>query len=242
MSGVVGSLALGSPRFWIAVLGGVLASAAVILILLKAVETATTPAVSLASLKPTPILSDKFLTLHESIDALKADYMAKINERQEAAAAFSANPSPQTKTRLQNANADWDFLQKVFANVLEVATYFALADTWRRATKWIAAAAIVAALGVVMLVWAINPPKAAEGSSASPAVLASVTPGTIHLSDAGQGAVRAKLGEKCSNKRDLGALLLDETQAGPDVLVQEPGCNALRLVLGSDWGSFQKQI
>jgi hypothetical protein len=48
------------------------------------------------------------------------------------------------------------------------------------------------------------------------------------------------LGAACENKSELAVLQLDDAASGPDVLVQEPGCNAVRLVLGSDWGSLSK--
>jgi hypothetical protein len=75
---------------------------------------------------------------------------------------------------------------------------------------------------------------------ASPAVISSPEHGRIVLTGAGQSALGEMLGAACENKSELAVLQLDDAASGPDVLVQEPGCNAVRLVLGSDWGSLSK--
>ena len=240
----IGSLPPGSERFWIAVVGGIVTAIGAGIILMKSVETATTPAISLDALSDeSEVSQDKFLLAgHGPVSKLKEDYISKINARKAAAEEFSTATTDtareQAKIKLENANADWDFLQKVAANVLHVASYFELAKTWKKSAWYIFAGAAVASVGIVTFVWAINPPKAAVGSAATPAVVSTAEQGRISLTDAGYSALGSKLGSACADKKELAALKLGDTDAGPDVLVQEPGCTAVRLVLGSDWGSF----
>ena len=243
----VGSLTPGSDRFWAAVIGGSIAALGAGLILMKSVATATTPAVSLATMPdPNDLDKDKYLLNdYASVKLLRKDFERAIEARNDASKAYNNAVDDaereQARIKLVNANTDWDFLQKVVANVLRVASYSELAKTWRRSGWYIGAGALLGGIGVVIFVWAINPPKAAEGSAATPAVLSTATQGSIVLTDVGYAAIGGKLGTACANRKELPVLHLGDTTSGPDVLIQEPGCNAVRLVLGSDWGSFSRK-
>lgn len=242
----VGSLVPWSFRFWVAVVAGILAALGAGLILLKAVKTATTSAVSLQTLADTKTLDqDRFLLQgYGSVEDLRGDFERKIQSRNEALRAYSAakdnDERAKAKISLENADADFAFAQQVAANVLQVASFLLVANTWKRSALFIAGGALIASIGTVAFVWAINPPKSAEGSAATPAVLSTPTPGRIVLTDNGRSVIGTKLGSECSNRTELTALHLGDTASGPDVLIQASGCNAVRLVLGSDWGSFSK--
>lgn len=240
----VGSLTPWSGRFWAAVIGGGLAALGAGLILMKSVGTATTPAVSLATMgNPEVLDKDRYLLNgHSSVDELRRDFAQKTDDRNSAALAYSTAKSDaereQARIRLENANDDWDFLQDVVNNVVQVWSYVDLSTRWRKAAWVIGAGAAVGAVGIVTFVWAVNPPKSAEGSSAAPAVLSTSKQGRIDLTDTGHSAIGPKLGTPCVDRRELAVLHLGDTPAGPDVLIQEPGCTPVRLVLGSDWGSY----
>ena len=88
--------------------------------------------------------------------------------------------------------------------------------------------------------WDSNPPEDAKASLAAPAIIGSLSEQSLTLSPAGQEALNVKLGAQCAISEPPKILFLSSTDAGPDVIVQQEGCNPVRLILGSEWGTVVK--
>ena len=122
--------------------------------------------------------------------------------------------------------------------LLSVASYQAVRNDWATCRKRVALGAAVGALGVAVFAYAANPPKDAKGTVASPVLLSTGQAGTLRLTNAGAEALGKKLA--CSagtSLKVLAVVALGDVNGGQDVLVTQPGCNPVRLVLTSDWGA-----
>jgi hypothetical protein len=74
---------------------------------------------------------------------------------------------------------------------------------------------------------------------ATPSVLTKPETITVTLTTQGQEALRNALGPHCAVTASLRALSLGDTEAGPDVLIQQKGCNIARFIAVTDWASVQ---
>ncbi|GAB2619673.1 hypothetical protein [Pseudactinotalea suaedae] len=243
----IGSLALGSTRFWVVVVGGLLALAGVGAVLWSTIAALTAPAVGLHALtgaKPPPgvedALADPYLLAGRAdAAALAADYRDAIAARAQAFREHYADPDDQAlRTAAQIADADVTHLDGLVGTLLDVTAYQALAQQWRRSRTTLVAGAAVAAIGISMVAWAANPPEGgAAGSAASPAVLTAPEEATLQLTDAGRAALSEKLGPSCDLDGSLEALVLDMGDAGADVVVTADDCTPTRLLLVPAWGA-----
>jgi hypothetical protein len=188
----LGSIQPGTDRFWAVVGGGAMAATGAAAILFGAVWTATSPPVSLASLKPGSWPNDTFLLeLHKDVGALRDEYEIALARRNETIAAHLHRPTKQTERAAQEAD-DWTVhLAHIVQNVLTVASYQAVARRWRVAARVMAAGATVAFVGLMILIWGANPP--AEGSAGTAAVGEALHADTPAIPE-GQGPAGRELG------------------------------------------------
>jgi hypothetical protein len=142
---------------------------------------------------------------------------------------------------VNDANGSYVALNATVITLLDTATYRNLAYRWRRSGAVILLIGVIAAGGIGLFVWAANPPPAVQASAATPAVLTTPSQATVTLTDAGRAALRSALGAGCPISSPLAALELGATDAGADVLVQQPGCSATRFVAVPEWASVQNR-
>ncbi|NKX55792.1 hypothetical protein [Arthrobacter mobilis] len=237
----LGSIELGTDRFWAATAGGAAAALGAALILLGAVRTATTPPVSLEGLQPDDWPNDKFLLeLRDNIAELRTDYKDALNRRNTAIEDNIANPTPETELAARTADTWAVHLSHIVQNVLKVASYQAVARRWRRSARLMAAGAALAFVGLMVFIWGANPPEEASAGSAGAAVVGEAATRTVELTVTGQSRLRGSLGDDCDASEPLQVMHLDQTPAGPDIVIQQDGCNPLRIVLTENWGFLRE--
>jgi hypothetical protein len=243
----IGKLQPSSSRFMVAVIGGGLAAAATVTILWFAIWVATTPAVSLTTLVTKPpaglggILTDRrFLGGNASVTELDDSFEAALNARKAAEVAYAEKPDVTHEDAAKAANAKVVSLSDTVQSLLAAVTYMRLAYRWRRAGAALLACGVLAAAGIGAFAWAANPPDDVKASMATPSVLTTPETVTVTLTAQGQKALSNALGRHCAATSTLRALNLGATSAGPDVLIQQQGCNATRFVAVTSWASVQK--
>jgi hypothetical protein len=244
----IGELQPSSSRFFIAVLGGGIAAAGAVTILAFAIWVATTPAVSLKKLAADPpaglgdTLSDpRFLDGRNSITELDNAYTAALNKRNAAFATLRQQDNDANRMAASAADAEVVSLSNTVSSLLEVVTYMRLAYRWRRAGAALLACGLLAAAGIGAFSWASHPPDKVKASMASPAVLTAPEAVTVTLTGRGEKVLRNALGSQCAVTSAVRALSLGDTESGPDVLIQQPGCNTIRFIVVTGWGSVQKR-
>jgi len=128
-------------------------------------------------------------------------------------------------------------LSGTVAALLETASYRNLVYHWRRTGLVIIGWGLAAAAGIGLFAWAANPPAEVKvkASVATPAVLTTPISATVTLTAEGRDALRDALGTDCSLSAPLAALELGKTDAGADVLVQQPGCAPARFIAVPGW-------
>lgn len=206
------------------------------------------PALTLTSLASgTPIhgteliIKDQFLLdKHDDLASLAKAYGDAVKNLKSTMDEFLTDPKNIPREPSYAAQSRVTYLAEVVQSLLTAASYEALSYLWRRSLVIIISGGVLAALGTSMFIWAANPPANVQASQANPVVLTSPDLGQVTLSEAGRRAVTEKIGTDCANKPVLNALVLGKTDAGPDVLLQEEGCETARLILVESWGSFNE--
>lgn len=244
----IGKLQPSSSRFVVAVVGGGTAAAAAVIILAFTIWVATTPAVSLKQLATRPpaglgdTLSDsRFLDGRNRVTELDDAYRAALDARNVAFATLRRHDSDENRAAAAAADAEVVSLNGIVSSLLEVVTYMRLSYRWRRAGIALLALGVLAAAGIGTFAWAANPPQNVTASSAIPSVLTAPQPISVTLTAQGQTALRNALGPQCAVTSALTALSLGNTNAGPDVLIQQEGCNTTRFVAVPAWASVQQK-
>jgi len=234
----IGSLMPGSPRFTQAAWGGGLAAAGTILILAGAVWTATTQPVRLSILKNgRPEFDDPALLQgRPDVEALRAEYIEAVGARQLAVQKNLKEGSTTSKKLSESADIHARYVSGIVQNVLQVGSYYKLARTWRKAAWMVGAGSVVAAAGLLLFIWAANPPAAALKSLTSPAVVGEPPVRMMTLTESGQRLLQPDLGASCVVSEPLAVLFLDATESGADVVVQQHGCRSMRLLVTPEWG------
>ena len=244
----IGKLQPSSSRFVVAVVGGAIAATAAVTILALAIWVATTPAASLKQLASNPpaglgdILTDqRFLDGMNTVKELDAAYTAALTARNRAFATLKQQDNEANRKAAAASDADMVSISYTVSSLLDVVSYMRLAYRWRRAGAALLACGVLAAAGIGVYAWAANPPDAVKASMATPSVL--TTPQTIYvtLTAEGKEALKNALGPHCAMASTLGALSLGDTDAGPDVLIEQKGCNRVRFIAVFDWASVQKR-
>jgi hypothetical protein len=241
----LGALDPSSGRFVAAIVGAAIAGLGAAAILAATAVTATTPAVSLSTLGPgTPkgvddVLSDPTLLQgHSSAAELKTDYETALETRAGAFRAYYASPTDSAlRSAAETADANAVQLHTLATGLVGAASYANLAYRWRRAAIAVGIGALLAAGGLGCFAWAANPPEDAKASAAAANVLTSPKMQYMQLNERGRTVLRDELGDDCDTTQPVQVLVLASTAAGPDLLVDEPDCKAVRLVLTSDWGT-----
>ena len=244
----VGSLEPHSHRFNVALCAGIFAVIGATLILGAAVWTATAKTRPLSSLNPEmkPLEDPVLLQGHTNLDELRTEYLKALEQRRAALEAHYAVASTENydsvdadrkKDLADAAQKRAKFLDGIVRNVLEVNSYHRLLSRWRISSCIIAIGALLAGAGVVMFAWAANPPESAKASSMTPGMIGSAAELKVELTKSGQEALRTQLGATCPISEPLSIYALDDTASGADIIVVEDGCDPIRLILETEWGT-----
>jgi hypothetical protein len=244
----IGSLQPASSRFVVAIVGGGIAAAAAVTILALAIWVAVTPLVSLQQLatKPPAGLGDtlkdpRFLGGKNTIAELDAAYTAALNARNTAFATLKQQDNDANRIAAAAADAEFVSLSDTVNSLIDAVGYMRLAYRWKRAGAALLVCGVLAAAGIGAFAWAANPPGKVKASMATPSVLTTPETITVTLTTQGQEALKNALGPQCALTSTLRALSLGDTDAGPDVLIQQKGCSTVRFVAVPDWASVQKK-
>jgi hypothetical protein len=236
----VGELTVGSQRFAVAVAGGVLAAIGTVCILLANVLVATTPVMSLTKLKgrrppagTKDARTDQFLLRgYSDVAALATAYDSAINARKAAIEGYDGGePTPAEQAAQVRAAA----VDGIVTRLVLVSSHMNLSHRWRVAIWPICIGAVVAAIGVVLFVWAANPPDGAKASPLTPGVLTDAEPAVLTLTPTGRAAMGESLA--CELDDPIDVLVIGSTDAGTDILVIEDGCRQVRAIITEAWGA-----
>jgi hypothetical protein len=259
----IGKLDLNSGRLWIAVAGAGVAIAGALVILWVVVDTMTGEAVSLHGIATqTPagaeaaVADPTLLAAFSNVAAVESEYMEAVEGRRTAYDDARAHPGDQDKINVANlADNRFVAIDQVVGPLLNVVSYQHLAHAWKNARIGIVVGAVAAAFGVGVFAWAAHPPPDAAASMAAANVLTAPEQGRVQLTAAGMSALPQSVGAACWSKPPEGTagqpspsgsaaavtvqvLVLAKTDAGPDVLIDQTGCNQVRVLLGSSWGTL----
>lgn len=237
----IGKLMPGDERFTVAAAGGALALVGTAAILWSTVWVATTRAKNLTDLAEDNLLLANS-TEHPNRPRVKelkdATLLQGFADVKTLAYEYTEALRKQRTEQATQADVDRvEDLDGIVRNVLKVAAYVRLSTRWRIAAAVIAVGGAVAAVGVVMFVWAANPPPEAAASVVTPGTLSSAEARSLELTAAGAAALKDDLGPStCDTSQPIEVRLLGTTDVGPDVLVDEPGCTSVRFIVTDAWG------
>lgn len=240
----LGSLEPSSDRFTVAVVGAIVAGVGAAIILAATALIAATPAVALDTLDVdspkgvNKVLTDpSLLQGHGNVADLRQAYDDSLDKRETAMTAHYDDPdNAGLKTAARVADANAVRLQAIAMGLVGAASYANLAYRWRRAALAVGVGALLAAAGVGCFAWATNPPEDAVASSAAASVLTAPKPKVLKLNATGVSELTEALGTTCPASEPIAVLLLANTAAGPDVVVDESKCTRIRMVVTSTWG------
>ncbi|MHA7209590.1 hypothetical protein [Arthrobacter sp. MDT1-65] len=239
----IGAVQADSDRFHHILWAAGLVTVGVGIILYHAVRTATSEPINLAEVEA-DTRADKLARLMGNYDGAKDlanKFSTALDERDTALSNSYANPADQNaNVRAKTAMETAQNLGHIVRTVTRMASYEAVAKRWQRAMIFIGIGAALSLAGLMIFIWAINPPKAAAASEASPAVVGEAALRTVTLEPLGQEALATRLGDDCDVTQPLSVLHLDNTDTGPDVVVQQQGCKALRLIITHSWGKVEE--
>lgn len=240
----IGKLQPSSSRFAVAIVGGGVAAAAAVIILALAIWVAITPLVSLKQLTTKPpaglgntLQDPQFLGGKSTVKDLDTAYTAALEARNAAFAMLKLQYNDQNSVAAAAADAEFVSLSDTVNSLISAVAYMRLAYRWRRAGAALLACGVLAAAGIGAFAWAANPPASVQASMATPSVLTAPESIFVTLTVQGQKALRNALGPRCAVTSTLGALSLGDTQAGPDVLIQQKGCETVRFIAVAAWAS-----
>lgn len=163
----LGSVVPGTTRFAVAVGGVALAAVGIIVLLSVSVGLASASTVSLSELKTRKGSFGKardivgspangLLAGHASLDEFVAATQAALEAEREAVAAFAEDPSSENLAAQRNrrAVADWHAVR--LRRLTSAASYLRLRARFEQASIAMAAAAVVAAGGIIAYAWAVT--------------------------------------------------------------------------------------
>lgn len=237
----IGQVEPGSQRFLIALAGACAGVVGTVLILFGTVWTATTPPVNFFTLKPKKYLKDPMLLQgKKDINSLRAQYVKALEKKVYYVAANRQNANRHTHEAATNSILNLKDLDGIVRNVLQVASYEKLRRRWRIAAAIISVGAILGSCGVAVFVWAINPPTNAVESVVSPVSVGEVSRMAVSLTPEGGAALGASLGSTCPITEPVQVVVLKESPSGADIVVQDPRCKQIRILLTPAWGTLEK--
>lgn len=241
-----GSLPAGSSRVQFAVAGGVGAAIGVLLILIGAVITAAAPRLGLIEILDRQTCrwlklsrqSLETMDIGDDLSGFISRYRAALTTRRDSYDLFRSDPSEATLREAQLTDSHAAYLSGIAQNLQDVANYRFLAHRWRRSVALMGLGGLLAAGGTVAFTWAANPPQSARASNALSAVIGAPQPGAVTLTDTGRAALQSAMSATCNLNGPLAASMLGESSGMPDLLIQQNGCSAVRVVVSPDWGMF----
>lgn len=234
---------MGSARFiWVLIAAALVVSGTGV-ILAFAVRTATSKPVDIDELEPDGIANKiaKLEGIEGGVPDLVRQFKEALNRRDEAIRQTHSDPtnlSAFNAARIADAAAK--HLSQIVEKVIRMGSYEAVSKQWRAAMIYIALGALVSLVGLLIFIWAINPPEQVAASEASPAVVGEAAIRTLTLTPDGQSALAIRLGSSCDATQPLEVAYLDTTDTGPDVVVQQQGCKPLRLIVTERWGEIKE--
>jgi hypothetical protein len=244
----IGKLQQSSSRFAVAVIGDGITAVAAVTILAFAIWVATTPAISLTQLaNKSPrglrdIVGDPlFLDGKNNVRELAEAYRSALDARNAAFVTLQQQKDDPSKIAAEAADAQFVSLSDTVGSLLDAVAYKRLAYRWKRAGGALLSCGVLAAAGIGAFAWAAKPPDKVVTSMATPSVLTTPSSATVTLTAQGRSALRNALGSQCPITPALRAVILGDTDAGPDVLIQQTDCNMVRFIAVSDWASVLKR-
>ncbi len=259
----IGKLDPASDRMHFAVGAAAVAVAGALVILWAVVNTMTVRAVSLhttAQKAPSgarnAVTDPTLLAGHPSVSDIETEYLGAVKARRTAYEEARARPGDQDKITVANlADNRFVAIDQVVSQLLDVVSYEHLARRWRNARIGIVIGAVASAVGLGVFAWAANPPPDAAASNAAANVLTTPRQGQVRLTAAGMAALEESVGTSCWTRLSgatpgpsasngtgpavtLQVLVLATTDAGPDVVIEQSGCNVVRVLLGTQWGTL----
>lgn len=259
----IGKLDVNSGRLVPAIVGAALAVLGALVILWVVVGTMTGEATSLHSIaRKAPhgaeqaVADPTLLAAYSTVADIEAEYLDAVRERRKAYEDARAHPADQDKITVANlADNRFIAIDQVVTPLLDVVSYQRLAHAWKTARLLIVGGAVLATLGLGVFAWAANPPPDAAESMAAANILTAPTRGRIQLTEAGMSALQQSAGTACWDTSQevtptpssppgatpmprIHVLVLGRTDAGPDVLLDQSGCNRVRLLLTPAWGTL----
>lgn len=241
----IGSLELWTSRFWWSVVGGALAAAGALAALVATAWALTAPAITLRSLAErapkgadNAVKDDTLLQGYQNPKDLADTYAKALRKRKSTLDAHHAHlEDPALADKARAADARVVQLHGVGQGLVTVASYQQLSHRWKVAVRWIVGGGLAAAVGLGLFAWASNPPAEATASAAAPNVVGTAETKAVTLTQGGVEALATKLGSGCNTAAPLAVVVLGETSAGPDVLIDQVGCARLRVVMTQAWGT-----
>jgi hypothetical protein len=201
----------------------------------------------------TAIRDPTLLAAYPNVAAVESEYLEAVRLRRSAYETARAEPGDADKiTQAHLADNRFVAIDQVVGPLLEVVSYQHLAHTWKQARLWIVVGAMGATIGLGTFAWAANPPPDAAASTAAANVLTAPKQGQVQLTAVGMAALQKSVGAGCWEMpadesaeaeapipgATVEVLVLAKTDAGPDIVIDQSGCNRVRVLLGSVWGTL----
>ena len=169
----------------------------------------------------------------------KLAFLKPIIENIMTVAAYRKVQKPPDQEKADQANHKLAFLEPIIENIMTVASYRRLTQRWAISAVIIALGALIAAIGIGVFIWATNPPPSLKSSTASPSVVGVVGNSSLTLEEAGRTVLDKDLGPECPTDHALQVILLSKTDLGSDVVITQPDCNHVRVLVTPEWGTVR---
>lgn len=240
----IGSLEPWSARFIIALVGGAVAAVGAVVVLVASVKTATTPIITLSELAgDTPpegtasVLRDPLLLGdYDDVKALARAYDDETTARRAAIDDYKAHPDDDDKKTIAfRKQAKATEVGVLVSRMLAMSSFEHLKWRWKRSLQQVLVGGVAAGVGVVMFVWAANPPADAEGTTFSPALIATAKSALLQLNASGQRALSEAA--DCDLSKPIDVLKVGTAAGGPDVVIDAEGCKPVRAIITPAWGT-----
>ena len=150
----IGQLEVNSPRFWLAILGGIIAAIGAGVVLIAASRIMTGSSVSLQSITQKPpagtadvVKDPTLLNGYKDVDELKTEYLTAFGERNVAKTRYLKDPTNAAlRTQAEAADARAVSVSNTTRELLKVVSYEHLAHSWRVAARCIIAGGVIISL------------------------------------------------------------------------------------------------
>lgn len=250
----LGKLDATDARFWLAILGVLLALGGVAWAIWQVVEVLTPAQADLRELGAvTADSEDRLLWQVRSyldgipelfeghandVPGLRQAYDQALAERRTAIDDSRRHPEDQARRQqADRASERARAVNGVVRQVLTVATWERLRRRFRAVRGGLFGAVAAAAIGIVLFAWAANPPEAGAAREEGPSFEAPSTV-RVSLSRQGRDVLRDLLGEGCPVGEPLGALALESSSSGIEVVtLPTDRCDPVRVVITPELGT-----